>query len=75
MSKIFRSLVPLIAAHLTNLIVLSDYGTGGICPRILKIILKNVCASLFAVKQYLSQDLKTLQLQHRQGQIISLIIL
>ena len=27
MSKIFRSLVPLIAAHMTNLIVWPDHGT------------------------------------------------
>ena len=46
MSKIFRSLVPLIAAHMTNSIVWPDHGTiRRHLPQSLKRILKIVSAS------------------------------
>ena len=45
MSKIFRSLVPLIAAHMTNLIAWSDHGTiWRHLTRSFKRTLKIVCA-------------------------------
>ena len=44
--KIFRIIVPLIPAHMTNLIVRKIMGQlGGICPEVFKKNLKILCAS------------------------------
>ena len=74
MLKIFRSLVPLIAAHMTYLCGQIMGQLGSIYSVVLKRILKIVCASQIAMK-HLLKDLKTLQQEHRHGQIISIIIL
>ena len=60
MSKIFGSLVPLIAVRMTKLVVWPDHGT----------IRRHLPWSF---KKNLLKDLKTLQ--HEHGQIISIIIL
>ena len=74
-SRIFRSLVPLIAANMTNLIEWPDHGTiRRHLPCSFKTNFKN-CVCIIDAVRYLLKDLKTLQQEHRHGQIISITIL
>ena len=72
MSKIFRSLVSLIAAQMTNLILWPDHGM--IWRYLRRSFKKNFkdCVGIIDCSETL-KDLKTLQQEHKYGQIISII--